>query len=115
MYEVEIWGWDEREKLQSIKIMYERWTLGMHTMIIGLQEEYKVESVSIEAKCRTLKYKEKLRITKNQRKNTEARMDRNKKVKIMNNIKVKEKFKMQWQCRKRRYKEMENTMQAREG
>lgn len=29
MYGVEIWGWEEREKLEALQARYVRWTLGM--------------------------------------------------------------------------------------
>jgi len=63
MYGVEVWNWEEREKLEKLQARYIRWTLGLErcTPIYVVQEETKVEPISIEAGQRALKYQEKIR------------------------------------------------------
>lgn len=63
MYGVEIWGWEEREKLKSLQARYIRWTLGLErfTPKYIILEETKVEQISIEAGYRALKYQEKIK------------------------------------------------------
>lgn len=63
MYGVEIWGWEEREKLESLQARYIRWTLGLerYTPKYIILEETKVEQISIEADYRALKYQEKIK------------------------------------------------------
>lgn len=63
MYGVEIWGWEEREKLESLQARYIRWTLGLErfTPKYIILEETKVEQISIEAGYRALKYQEKIK------------------------------------------------------
>lgn len=63
MYGVEIWGWEEREKLESLQAKYIRWTLGLErfTPKYIILEETKVEQISIEAGYRVLKYQEKIK------------------------------------------------------
>lgn len=63
MYGVEIWGWEEREKLEVLQARYIRWTLDLErcTLKYITLEETKVEQISIDAGCRALKYQEKIR------------------------------------------------------
>lgn len=63
MYGVEIWGWEEREKLESLQARYIRWTLGLkrYTSKYIILEETKVEQISIEVGYRALKYQEKIK------------------------------------------------------
>lgn len=63
MYGVEIWGWEEREKLEVLQARYIRWTLGLErcTLKYIILEETKVKRISIDAGCRALKYQEKIR------------------------------------------------------
>lgn len=77
MYGVEIWGWEEREKLESLQARYIRWTLGLErfTPKYIILEETKVEQISIEAGYRALKYQEKIKNSTENRILKECRRD----------------------------------------
>lgn len=63
MYGVEIWGWEERKKLEEIQARYIRWTLELErcTPKYIILEETKTEQISLEAGFRAIKYQEKIR------------------------------------------------------
>ena len=61
MYGDEIWRWKEREEIENLRVRHIKWNLGLDrcTLKTVVLEETKIEFLSIEARCRVIKYQEK--------------------------------------------------------